>query len=176
MPARRVKCLLASAAAIGAVALLPAAASAHPEECAGATPFRAIHRGTAFTIETPQAGQIRSVALTHTPSVTHGYDFDNTMLRIGSMNMQLHGIENPDIDVLGHPRCRIYNFRVGLLADWKTVLEAAADNGTAVEIDGFPDRQDLNVELLELAEVDLAAAALQALDDDLGVLADELDV
>ena len=61
------------------------------------------------------------------------------------------GIENPDVDVLGHPRCRIYNFRVGLLADWKTVLEAAAENGTAVEIDGFPDRQDLNVELLELA-------------------------
>ena len=27
----------------------------------------------------------------------HGYDFDNTMLRIGSMNMQLHGIANPAI-------------------------------------------------------------------------------
>lgn len=27
----------------------------------------------------------------------HGYDFDSTMLRIGSMNMLLHGIEAPDI-------------------------------------------------------------------------------
>ena len=27
----------------------------------------------------------------------HGFDFDNTMLRIGSMNMMLHGIESPDI-------------------------------------------------------------------------------
>jgi type I restriction enzyme M protein len=27
----------------------------------------------------------------------HGYDFDPTMLRIGSMNMTLHGVENPDI-------------------------------------------------------------------------------
>jgi type I restriction enzyme M protein len=27
----------------------------------------------------------------------HGFDFDNTMLRIGSMNMLLHGIENPDV-------------------------------------------------------------------------------
>jgi type I restriction enzyme M protein len=27
----------------------------------------------------------------------NGFDFDNTMLRIGSMNMQLHGIENPNI-------------------------------------------------------------------------------
>ncbi|MYI29761.1 MAG: SAM-dependent DNA methyltransferase, partial [Acidimicrobiia bacterium] len=26
-----------------------------------------------------------------------GYDFDNTMLRIGSMNMQLHGVQNPDV-------------------------------------------------------------------------------
>ncbi|MEI2732054.1 MAG: N-6 DNA methylase [Dermatophilaceae bacterium] len=30
-------------------------------------------------------------------SMFHGYDFDNTMLRIGSMNMLLHGIEAPDI-------------------------------------------------------------------------------
>src|ERR1017187_2432730 len=28
----------------------------------------------------------------------HGYDFDNQMLRIGSMNMQLHGVENPAIE------------------------------------------------------------------------------
>ena len=27
----------------------------------------------------------------------HGYDFDPTMLRIGSMNMTLHGVENPDV-------------------------------------------------------------------------------
>ncbi|MFD6515400.1 N-6 DNA methylase [Rhodococcus sp. NPDC060176] len=30
-------------------------------------------------------------------SMFHGYDFDPTMLRIGSMNMLLHGIESPDI-------------------------------------------------------------------------------
>ena len=27
----------------------------------------------------------------------HAYDFDHTMLRIGSMNMLLHGVENPDV-------------------------------------------------------------------------------
>ncbi len=27
-----------------------------------------------------------------------GYDFDSTMLRIGSMNMMLHGVENPRIE------------------------------------------------------------------------------
>lgn len=30
-------------------------------------------------------------------SMFHGYDFDSAMLRIGSMNMLLHGIESPDI-------------------------------------------------------------------------------
>ena len=36
----------------------------------------------------------------------HGFDFDSTMLRIGSMNMLLHGVENPDIrhrDTLAKP-------------------------------------------------------------------------
>ena len=28
----------------------------------------------------------------------HGFDFDGTMLRIGSMNLMLHGIENPNIE------------------------------------------------------------------------------
>ncbi len=32
-----------------------------------------------------------------TDDTFHGYDFDPTMLRIGSMNMLLHGVENPDI-------------------------------------------------------------------------------
>ncbi|SHE29425.1 type I restriction enzyme M protein [Litoreibacter ascidiaceicola] len=27
----------------------------------------------------------------------HGFDFDSTMLRIGAMNMTLHGVDNPDI-------------------------------------------------------------------------------
>jgi type I restriction enzyme M protein len=30
-------------------------------------------------------------------SMFHGYDFDSTMLRIGSMNMLLHGVERPDV-------------------------------------------------------------------------------
>ena len=30
-------------------------------------------------------------------SMFHGYDFDSTMLRIGSMNMHLHGVEQPDV-------------------------------------------------------------------------------
>ena len=34
----------------------------------------------------------------------HGFDFDTTMLRIGSMNMPLHGVEEPDIRYRDSPR------------------------------------------------------------------------
>ncbi|HVE76836.1 MAG TPA: PHP domain-containing protein [Actinomycetota bacterium] len=60
-------------------------------------------------------------------------------------------IRNPQVQVLGHPRGRIYNFRLGLTADWEKVFAVAGDSGKALEIDCFPDRQDLNVELLKLA-------------------------
>jgi histidinol phosphatase-like PHP family hydrolase len=61
-------------------------------------------------------------------------------------------LRNPDIQILGHPRGRIYNFRSGLNADWEKVFGVAAELDKAVEIDGYPDRQDLNVELLRLAK------------------------
>jgi DNA polymerase (family 10) len=38
-----------------------------------------------------------------------------------------------------------------LVAFWAKVFDRAAALDKAVEIDGFPDRQDLDVELLELA-------------------------
>ena len=60
-------------------------------------------------------------------------------------------LRNPHFDVLGHPRGRIYNFRAGLSADWKRVFGEAAANDKAVEINSYPDRQDLNVELLQIA-------------------------
>jgi DNA polymerase (family 10) len=56
------------------------------------------------------------------------------------------------IHILGHPRGRIYNYRVGLSADWHQVFDEAARLDKAVEIDGYPDRQDLNVELLRIAK------------------------
>ncbi len=60
-------------------------------------------------------------------------------------------LRNPHVHVLGHPRGRKYNFRLGLTADWEKVFETATALDKAVEIDGYPDRQDINVELLELA-------------------------
>jgi histidinol phosphatase-like PHP family hydrolase len=63
----------------------------------------------------------------------------------------LAALRYPHIHILGHPRGRIYNFRLGLKADWPRVFAEAARLGKALEIDCYPDRQDLNVELLKIA-------------------------
>jgi len=62
----------------------------------------------------------------------------------------LAALRNPDIQTLGHPRGRIYNYRLGLTADWSRVFAEAAKLGKAVEIDCYPDRQDLNLALLKI--------------------------
>jgi len=61
-------------------------------------------------------------------------------------------LRNPAIHILGHPRGRIYNFRMGLSADWLRVFDLAAELDKAVEIDSYPDRQDLSVDLVKLAK------------------------
>ena len=66
----------------------------------------------------------------------------------------LAALDNPDIDIIGHPRGRKFNNRRGLLADWPAILSAAADAGKALEINSYPDRQDLSVEILQQAGPD----------------------
>jgi histidinol phosphatase-like PHP family hydrolase len=64
----------------------------------------------------------------------------------------LAALRNPSVHILGHPRGRIYNFRVGLRADWPRVFGLAAELDKAVEIDAYPDRQDLSPDLISLAK------------------------
>jgi putative hydrolase len=64
----------------------------------------------------------------------------------------LAALRNPTIQILGHPRGRIYNYRAGLCADWPRVFALAAALDKAVEIDAYPDRQDLSPGLLALAQ------------------------
>ena len=63
----------------------------------------------------------------------------------------LAALNNPDVNILGHPRGRIYNHRIGLAADWKTIFAQAARLDKALEINCYADRQDLDLELLPLA-------------------------
>jgi DNA polymerase (family X) len=71
-------------------------------------------------------------------------------LRDDQTDRYFRGLENPDIQVLAHPRGRIYNFRAGLSCDWERVSRHAVETGTALEIDAYPDRQDLDVERLRM--------------------------
>ena len=63
----------------------------------------------------------------------------------------LAALRNSNIQILGHPRGRIYNYRIGLSADWSRVFAETAELDKALEIDCYPDRQDLNVGLLRVA-------------------------
>ncbi len=63
----------------------------------------------------------------------------------------LAALRNPHLHILGHPRGRIYNYRLGLKADWKRVFGEAERLGKAVEIDCYPDRQDLSSDLIKWA-------------------------
>jgi DNA polymerase (family X) len=52
-------------------------------------------------------------------------------------------IENPAVDVLGHPSGRLLNERSGLDFDATALGEAAAEHGTALEVNANPRRLDL---------------------------------
>jgi DNA polymerase (family 10) len=53
-------------------------------------------------------------------------------------------IENPHIDIIGHPSGRMLGEREEYPVDWDEVFRAAAKHGVALEINAFPNRLDLN--------------------------------
>ncbi|MDG5761382.1 DNA polymerase/3'-5' exonuclease PolX [Natronococcus sp. A-GB1] len=58
-------------------------------------------------------------------------------------NRLVTAIENPAVDVLGHPSGRLLNERSGLEFDATALGEAAAEHGTALEVNSNPRRLDL---------------------------------
>jgi DNA polymerase (family 10) len=60
--------------------------------------------------------------------------------------------ENPYVHIIGHPTTRQIGRRPPIEADWDEVFEAAARTGTIMEINSYPDRLDLNDELIILAK------------------------
>jgi len=63
----------------------------------------------------------------------------------------LRAVQTPGVHVLAHPRGRHFHNRPGLKARWEKVFSGCADAGVAVEINGFPRRQDLDPDLARLA-------------------------
>lgn len=64
----------------------------------------------------------------------------------------IKAIEHPAVNIIGHPTSRSIGHRPPIEFDAGAVFQAAARTGTALEINSFPDRLDLNDELARLAQ------------------------
>ncbi len=58
----------------------------------------------------------------------------------------VRAMENPHVNVLGHPTGRLIGKRQPIDVDLEEIFKAAARTGTALEINSFPDRLDLRDE------------------------------
>ena len=63
----------------------------------------------------------------------------------------LRAVGTPGVHVLAHPKGRHFHQRPGLKARWEKVFAGCSEYGVAVEINGFPRRQDLDPDLARLA-------------------------
>jgi DNA polymerase (family 10) len=72
-------------------------------------------------------------------------------------------IEHPEVDIVGHPTGRLLNQRPGIDLDIERVADAAADSGTALEINADPHRLDLRSSNVKIA---IEAGATIAIDTD----------
>lgn len=94
-----------------------------------------------------------------------GLDFDDDILGLLDINIaSIHGgfrqsreriterimkaIDNPHVKVLAHPTGRLIGQRPAYEVDLRAVMKEAAGTGTALELNAFPDRLDLNDEHL----------------------------
>jgi DNA polymerase (family 10) len=71
----------------------------------------------------------------------------HTSFRVGEKEMTkrvVAAMENPLVDCIGHPTGRLIQRREPYAIDMEKVIEAAARTGTFLEINGNPDRRDLN--------------------------------
>jgi len=63
----------------------------------------------------------------------------------------VEAVSNPVVDILGHPSGRLLNQRAGLEFDAERVAAAAADHGTALEVNANPSRLDLHGDAVKTA-------------------------
>jgi DNA polymerase (family 10) len=77
-------------------------------------------------------------------SIHSGFKKDNT-------ERLIRACENPYVNTIGHPSGRLIGMREAYPVDWKKVINAAAQTGTALEINAEPDRMDLNDDLARMA-------------------------
>jgi DNA polymerase (family 10) len=56
----------------------------------------------------------------------------------------LRALQHPSVDILGHPTSRLIGRRAPLLLDLDQLFRAAAEHGVLLEVNGQPDRLDLD--------------------------------
>ena len=56
----------------------------------------------------------------------------------------MNALRNPYVDVIGHPSGRLLGQREGSSVDLDAIIEAAAETGTALEVNSIPTRLDLD--------------------------------
>ena len=116
---------------------------------AGGFPVR-ILRGMEMNIDEEGAGDMPEESLRELDVILGA--FHSALRRTDDQTERyLAAIRNPWVDVLAHPRCRMFDRRVGLSADWPRVFAEAARLDKAIEVDGYLARQDVDVDLLRIA-------------------------
>lgn len=60
-------------------------------------------------------------------------------------------VSNPAVHILGHPRGRMFGIPRGIAARWEEIFAAAREHGTAIEVNAYPDRQDIDHSLIRVA-------------------------
>jgi DNA polymerase (family 10) len=106
-------------------------------------------------------------------SIDYGDEFlDNFDLVVASVHSRfglsaedqtarlMRAVRNPRVAILGHPTGRLLLSREGLSADMERVIDAAAESGCALEINGSPHRLDLGWRLARRAVERGAALAI----------------
>ena len=63
----------------------------------------------------------------------------------------IRAVQNPHVDILGHPTGRLLLAREGYPVDMRAVIDAAAEARTAIEINANPARLDMDWRFLEYA-------------------------
>lgn len=71
--------------------------------------------------------------------------------RAAATERLLRAIRNPHVDCIGHPTGRLLLRRQGSDLDMDSILEAAAETGTVLELDGAYQRLDLDAEHIKRA-------------------------
>jgi len=56
----------------------------------------------------------------------------------------LSAIEDPDVDIIAHPTCRLIGEREPIAIDLEAIFRAVVKNNKVLEINAMPDRLDLN--------------------------------